>query len=73
MRLKVETYIQQSTDSKTEEVLKTLQFTDAEINHVEEATRDQWQCEDWYKNKVGFISASSAKMFAQGKHIGKDK
>ena len=61
MRQKVETYIQQSTDSKPEEFLKTLQFTDAEINHVEEATRDQWQCEDWYKNKVGFISASKCK------------
>ena len=61
MRQKVETYIQQSTDSKPEEFLKTLQFTDAEINDVEEATRDQWQCEDWYKNKVGFISASKCK------------
>ena len=40
MRQKVETYIQQSTDSKPEEFLKTLQFTDAEINHVEDMESD---------------------------------
>lgn len=47
--------------STPEEFLKVLCFTDAEIDNVEKATVDQWQSEDWFLNKVGFISASKCK------------
>ena len=67
MRQKVETYIQQSTDSKPEEFLKTLQFTDAEINHVEEATRDNGNVKTGTRTKLVLYQLRSAKMFAQGK------
>ena len=61
MRQKVETYIQESTENNPEKFRNLLKFTDGEINHVEEITRDQWQCDDWYQHKVGFITASKCK------------
>ena len=45
----------------TEEVLKFLSFSDAEREHVERTTSKQWQCEEWYLHKAGFITASKCK------------
>ncbi|XP_028394460.1 uncharacterized protein LOC114518654 [Dendronephthya gigantea] len=61
MRQKVETYIRESTEKNPEKFRNMLYFTDGEINHVEEVTRDQWQCDDWYEHKIGFITASKCK------------
>ena len=45
----------------TEEVLRFLSFSDAERGHVEITTSKQWQCEEWYLHKAGFIIASKCK------------
>ena len=45
----------------TEEVLKLLSFSDTEREYVERTTSKQWQCEEWYLNKAGFIIASKCK------------
>ena len=45
----------------TEDVLRFLSFNDAEREHVESTTSKQWQCEEWYLHKAGFITASKCK------------
>ena len=42
------------------DVLRLLTFSDVERDHVE-ATTMQWQCEEWYIHKAGFITASRCK------------
>ena len=44
-----------------EEVLRLLSFSDAERENVEKTTSKQWQCEEWYLHKAGFITASKCK------------
>jgi hypothetical protein len=58
---KTEMYIQKTTEHSPEKFLKDLTFSNEKIEHVEEVTRDQWQCDDWYVHKVGFITASKCK------------
>ena len=58
---KVEAYIEKTTEHNSEQFLSDLTFSEEEINYVEEVTKDQWQCDDWYMHKVGFITASKCK------------
>jgi hypothetical protein len=63
MENKIEQFIQDSNSSvpTAEEFLNYLSFSDSEIIDVENATVDQWESEDWFLHKVGFISASKCK------------
>ena len=58
---KVEAYIEKTTEHNSEQFLSDLTFSEEEINYVEEVTKDQWQCDDCYMHKVGFITASKCK------------
>lgn len=56
------------------DLLAYLNFIDEEINSVNESTMDQWQCEDWYIHKQGFLSASKYKIYCIRQNtIGKGK
>ncbi|CAB3988835.1 Carboxypeptidase D [Paramuricea clavata] len=63
MENKIEQFIQDSNSSvpTAEKFLNYLSFSDSEIIDVEHATVDQWESEDWFLHKVGFISASKCK------------
>lgn len=58
----------------TEEVVSLLSFSDAEREHVDSTTSKQWQCEDWYLHKAGFITASKYKrVFTRQATLDKNK
>ena len=58
----------------TEEVLSLLSFSDAEREHVDNTTSKQWQCEEWYLHKAGFITASKCKrVFTRQDTLDKNK
>ena len=40
-----------------------LKFASDDITSVNELTIQQWQCEEWYKHKQGFLSASKWKSY----------
>jgi hypothetical protein len=63
MENKIEQFIQDSNSSvpTAEEFLNYLSFSDSEIIDVENATVYQWESEDWFLHKAGFISASKCK------------
>ena len=50
-------------DPKTpaEEIVQLLSFSYTEREQVERTTVKQWQCEEWYLHKAGFITASKCK------------
>ncbi|XP_074629434.1 uncharacterized protein LOC141887030 [Acropora palmata] len=50
-------------DPKTpaEKIVQLFSFSDTEREQVERTTVKQWQCEEWYLHKAGFITASKCK------------
>lgn len=56
MREKIQQLLSVPVDSLN--VASQLFFTDEDREEVHNATMKQWQCEEWYLHKVGFISAS---------------
>ena len=50
-------------ETSAEEIVKLLSFSDTERKLVERTTikQWQWQCEEWYLHKAGFITASKCK------------
>lgn len=48
-------------ETSAEEIVKLLSFSDTERKLVERTTIKQWQCEEWYLHKAGFITASKCK------------
>ena len=52
-----------SNDPKTteEEIVQLLSFSETEQEQVERTTTKQWQCQEWYLHKTGFITASKCK------------
>ena len=40
-----------------EKIVQLLSFSDTEREQVERTTVKQWQCEEWYLHKAGFITA----------------
>ena len=61
MQNKLHEVLTNHPEVSSEEVLKLLSFSDAEREHVETTTLKQWQCEEWYMHKTGFITASKCK------------
>ena len=61
MEEKVEQFITLTPSPTPEKFLHHLTFTDAEIKKVERATIGQWQSEEWFQQKMGFITASKCK------------
>ncbi|XP_028414141.1 uncharacterized protein LOC114537204 [Dendronephthya gigantea] len=45
------------------DLLAYLKFSDEEIKNINESTIEQWQSEDWYIHKQGFLSASKCKNY----------
>ena len=42
------------------DVLTNLSHSQDEVDQVNESTIGQWKCEEWYKQKEGFIAGSIA-------------
>ena len=61
MHTKLQEVLRNDANISTEEVLKFLFFSDADREHVESTNSKQWQCEEWYLHKAGFITASKCK------------
>ena len=52
---------QQGKSITTEKDLEHLVLSEATVARVDKLTEKQWESEDWYKQKAGFITASKAK------------
>ena len=66
--------VMRNPNISTEEVASLLSFSDAERNHVDTTTSKQWQCEEWYLHKAGFITASKCKrVFTRQETLDKNK
>lgn len=61
MNTKLQEVLRNNPNVSNEEVLRLLSFSDAEREHVERTISKQWQCEEWYRYKAGFITASKCK------------
>ena len=61
MRAKLLEILTNDPKTSTEEIVKVLSFSDSERKQVERTTIKQWQCEEWYLHKSGFITASKCK------------
>ena len=61
MKLKLEELLRNDPNISLQEVLRLFSFSDTEINYIESTTTKQWQCDDWYLHKAGFITASNCK------------
>ena len=61
MHTKLQEVLRNDPNISTEDVLRFLSFSDAEREHVESTTSKQWQCEEWYLHKAGFITAAKCK------------
>ncbi|CAB4042103.1 Hypothetical predicted protein, partial [Paramuricea clavata] len=42
------------------DVLTNLSHSQEEVDHVNELTIEQWKCDEWYKQKEGFLTGSIA-------------
>ena len=74
MKNKVSTCMKNSRHVTPELVYQALSFTDAEIDAINYSTLKQWQCEEWYNQKAGFITASKCKqVFTRQATIEKNK
>ena len=61
MRAKLLEILTNDPKPSTEEIVKVLSLSDSERKPVERTTTKQWQCEEWYLHKTGFITASKCK------------
>ena len=61
MNTKLQEVLRNHPNISTEDVLRLLSFSVTEREHVESTTSKQWQCEEWYLHKAGFITASKCK------------
>ena len=61
MNTKIQEIIRGHPNISSKDVLRLLTFSDVERDHVERTTTMQWQCEEWYIHKAGFITASRCK------------
>ena len=59
--MKLKEVLRNNPNVSNEEVFRLLSFSDAEREHVERTISKQWQCEEWYRYKAGFITASKCK------------
>ena len=61
MNTKIQEIIRGHPNISSKDVLRLLTFSDVDRDHVERTTTMQWQCEEWYIHKAGFITASRCK------------
>ena len=74
MNTKLKEVMRNHPNISTEEVASLLSFSDAERKHVDSTTSKQWQCEEWYLHKTGFITASKCKrVFTRQETLDKNK
>ena len=74
MNTKLQEVMGNHPNISTEEVLSLLSFSDAEREHVDNTTSKQWQCEEWYLHKAGFITASKCqRVFTRQETLDKNK
>jgi len=66
MNTKLKEIMKNHPNISNEEVVSLLSFSDAERKHVDSTTSKQWQCEEWYLHKTGFITASKCKRVFTG-------
>ena len=57
MNTKMQEIIKSHPNISSKDVLRLLTFSDVERDHVESTTSMQWQCEEWYIPKSGFLTA----------------
>ena len=57
MNTKIQEIIKGHPNISGKDVLRLFTFSDAKRGHVESTTSMQWQCEEWYIHKAGFITA----------------
>ena len=71
---KIQEIVQGHPNISSKDVLRLLSISDAERDYVESTTSIQWQCEEWYIHKAGFITASKCKrVFTRQKAIKKNE
>ena len=61
MNTKIQGIVKGHPNISSKDVLRLLSFSDTERDYVESMTSMQWQCEEWYIHKAGFITASKCK------------
>ena len=61
MNTKIQEIVRGHPSISSKDVLRLLSFSDAERDYVESTSSLQWQREEWYIHKIGFISASKGK------------
>ena len=61
MNTKIQEIVKGHPNISSKDVLRLLSFSYAERDYVESTTSMQWQSEEWYIHKTGFITASKCK------------
>ena len=61
MNTKIQEIVRGHPTISSKDVLRLLSFSDAERDYVESTSSLQWQREEWYIHKIGFMSASKGK------------
>ena len=61
MYTQIQEIVKDHPNISNKDVLRLLSFSDAERGYVKRTTSMQWQCEEWYIHKTGFITASKCK------------
>ena len=61
MNTKIQEIVKGHPNISSKDVLRLLSFSYAERDYLESTTSMQWQCEEWYIHKTGFITASKCK------------
>lgn len=61
MHRKLKEHIKKQPQSTPEQAFQTLRFTEDEIQDINNVTLQQWQSQEWFIQKAGFITASKSK------------
>ena len=74
MNTKIREIVKGHPNISSKGVLRLLSFSDAERDYEECASSMQWEWEEWYIHKAGFITASKYKrVFTRQEAIKKEK
>lgn len=58
LKEKLETIMRNNPKLESKNIQNVLSFSEEEIEYVNHLTLKQWECEDWYLHRTGFITAS---------------
>lgn len=61
MEKKMMAFMKDKATGQAKDFLEELSFSSDEIDEIDNTTRRQWQCQEWFDHKFGFITASKAK------------